>query len=77
MQKLRQVFQMKKYQSRQYCADCHDEFYLMRDGKCWSMNDAKIVWRKFCGLHDKPPYNYIKKRRYASCWHSQGKFEVD
>ncbi len=66
---------MNKSQARKYCSGCHDNFYNQGgvDGKCpgcWSLKDAKIIWRCMIHINVMPSeYHKYKKERMPSCYH--------
>ena len=58
-----------------YCKGCRNNFYNGNNpfgvAKCWSREDAEVVWRVRIGNFESPPYLNKKKFKAASCWHAE------
>jgi len=65
---------------KKYCAGCHDDFYNHKTnccGKdCWSLPDAKLVWRKEVHIDQRPPWDQ-KAIRVPDCYHRQRYVYID
>jgi hypothetical protein len=61
---------------QKYCSGCRNNFYNGNNdlgvSKCWSLANAKVVWRKFVHVDQVPPWNN-KPERTLSC-HSRPRF---
>ena len=59
-----------------YCRGCANDFYNGNNNlgvkKCWSLKNAKLVWRIRVGHWENPPYKNKKKIRVADCFHRRG-----
>lgn len=71
----------KREKQRRYCPGCYDDFYnhqVNLDGKreCWSLESAKLVWRKEVSIDQCPPWKQ-KARRFLSCFRRQRYIYVD
>lgn len=66
---------MTKYQKRKYCNGCRNNFYNGNNDlgveECWSLRDAKVVWKKRVPIHQRPPWTQ-KAIRVLSCYHKSG-----
>lgn len=61
---------MTESEKKQKCAGCRDNFYNSSNsttGECWSLNDAKMVWKKEIPVDQRPPWTQ-KARRFLSCF---------
>ena len=55
------------------CDGCYNDEYNRGLGgakQCWSLEDAKIVWRKRVHINQMPPWKQ-KAERYPSCYRVQ------
>jgi len=56
---------------KKYCPGCYDNVYNHGTGgatECWSLNTAKIIWRKEVHINDRPPWKH-KAKRLPHCYH--------
>jgi len=60
---------------RRRCVGCHDNFYNGNNplgvAECWSLKDAKVVWKKEVPISQVPPWTQ-KARRFLNCYHQTG-----
>ena len=60
---------------RKYCSGCRDDFYNGYNDlgiqQCWSLKDAKVVWKKKVSIHQRPPWNQ-KAIRVLDCRREKG-----
>ncbi len=47
-----------------YCLGCRDNFYNGAGKKCWSRDTAKVVWRKFVPIWQRPPWDMPAERTF-------------
>lgn len=61
---------------KNYCSGCRENFYNGNNGlgiqRCWSRDQAKVVWRIPVGHWENPPYLNKKKVQVFNCWHGEG-----
>ena len=61
---------------RRHCGGCRNNFYNGNNplgvSQCWSLKDAKLVWRIPIGHWENPPYKGKRKRKVPNCWHGEG-----
>jgi len=55
-----------------HCYGCRNNFYNNNFNSCWSLKDAKRVWRIPIGHWENPPYRNKRKMRVPDCWHGEG-----
>ena len=64
-----------------YCVGCRENFYNGNNEygimECWCLKDAKVVWKKFIGMNDVPPWNWQKPVRTLECHRKKGFIKVD
>ena len=53
---------------RKHCAGCHDNFYNIEVGECWSLKDAKLILRKEVSIDQRPPWDQ-KAKLIPNCYH--------
>lgn len=62
------------------CQGCRDNFYNGNNPhgikECWSLKDAKVVWKKLVPIDLVPPWN-MKAERVLSCYRRPGFVAVD
>ena len=65
---------MKK--TKEMCRGCYNNFYNGNNSygvkECWSFKDAKIIDRIEVSIHEFPPYDKKRKRKFLNCFHRQG-----
>jgi hypothetical protein len=66
---------MTKREKLKHCTGCRDNFYNGHNdlgvSECWSLEKAKMVWKKEVSINQRPPWNQ-KARRFLSCFHRPG-----
>ena len=62
---------MTKKEKLKHCAGCDDDFYNGNNplgvSECWSLNDAKLVWKREIHISQCPPFTQ-KPRRFFNCY---------
>lgn len=65
---------MTESEKLKHCAGCHDDFYNVQGnsekGRCWSLPEMKLIWRKEVHIDQRPPWNQ-KAKRLPACYHRQ------
>jgi len=65
----------KAEKKRRYCIGCEDNFYNGNNPysveECWSLDNAKVVFRKRVEMDERPPWE-AKSKRMLSCYHQKG-----
>ncbi len=65
---------------KDYCAGCRNDFYNGNNElgvtKCWSLERAKVVWKKEVHINQVPPWTQSAKRVY-NCYHRPQYVYVD
>lgn len=62
---------MKLTEKLKYCVGCHDNVYNHGCGgsnQCWSLPNAKLVWKKEVSIDQRPPW-LQKAKRVLDCYH--------
>lgn len=60
--------------NKKHCKGCHDDYYngdnVATTGakECWSIHEAKLVWRKEVSIDQRPPWDQ-KAKRFPGCYH--------
>jgi len=71
---------MTEQQKLKRCAGCRNDFYNgnnpLKVKRCWSLDDARIVWKKEVHVNQMPPWNQSAKR-VLSCFHRDRYVYVD
>ena len=66
---------MTKREKLKHCIGCRNNFYNGNNdlgvAECWSLEEAKLVWKKEVSIYQRPPWNQ-KARRFLSCFHRTG-----
>jgi len=60
---------MTKREKLRHCSGCYNNDYnhgLGGETECWSLPDAKLIWRKRVHVDQRPPWDQ-KAERYLSC----------
>jgi hypothetical protein len=63
----------KDEKRKRYCSGCYCNDYNHGLGgakECWSLADAKVVWKKLVHIDQHPPWNQ-KPERMLDCFHMQ------
>ena len=62
---------MTKREKLRHCAGCEQNFYNGNNPlgvqECWSLDGAKLIWRKEVHIDQRPPWNQ-KARMFMSCF---------
>lgn len=65
---------MTKTEKLKRCAGCYNDFYNGRNDlgvkECWSLESAKMVWKKEVHIDQRPPWTQ-KAQRFLSCYRKQ------
>lgn len=65
------VSKLKKSEKLKYCAGCRDDFYNGKNpygiSECWSLADAKVVWKKEVPIDQRPPWKQ-KAKKVLNCY---------
>ena len=71
----------KQEKKQKYCLGCRNNYYNHGNnsvtGECWSLDDAKVVWKYEVGIWEDPPYKNKKKRRVLDCYRKKGSVFVN
>jgi len=63
---------MTKTEKLKRCVGCQQDFYNGKNDlgvkECWSLERAKIVWKKEVHIDQRPPWTQ-KAKRLLSCFH--------
>lgn len=66
---------MNKREKLKHCFGCRQNFYNGNNDlgvkECWSLESAKMIWRKQVSIHQRPPWDQ-KAERFMSCYQRQG-----
>lgn len=65
---------MTETEKLRHCSGCHDDYYNCAGnssgGRCWSLGQMKLEWRKEVSIDQVPPWNQ-KARLFPNCYHKQ------
>lgn len=57
---------------KKHCSGCYNNFYNGNNphdvSECWSLKNAKLVWRIRIGNFENPPYKNKKKIQVPNCY---------
>ena len=57
---------------KEHCIGCENDFYNDNNPygieECWSLKNAKLVWRPQIHVDSSPPYKHKKAKRVPSCY---------
>lgn len=66
---------MTKAEKLKHCDGCNENFYNGNNPlgvqECWSLETAKLIWRKRVPMDQRPPWTQ-KARRYFACRREKG-----
>lgn len=65
---------------QKYCSGCYNNFYNGNNQYgvkvCWSLKDARVVFKTEVSIHQVPPYGQ-KPRRTLNCFHRTGYAQLE
>lgn len=63
---------MTRTEKLRHCVGCRDDFYNGKNElgvkECWSLEKAKVIWKKEVRIDQRPPWTQ-KAKRLLSCFH--------
>lgn len=63
---------MTESQKLMHCIGCRNDYYNHGNnsstGRCWSLPDMKLVWKKEVHINQMPPWTQ-KAKRLPDCYH--------